>query len=170
MTRTPRSWRALRRLGVPERDAADATQDVFVVVHRRLPEFEPHARITTWLFAICMRVATARRRVASVRREVSSEELPVAEIADERADTAAQAERNQRIATVEAILDQMPMEQRAAFSLFELEGMTGEAIAELMGIPINTVHSRVRLAREMFRHALAQRQARERFALRRRTP
>jgi RNA polymerase sigma-70 factor (ECF subfamily) len=164
----PFVWRALRRLGVRESDAADAVQDVFVVVHRRLSEFDPRARITTWLFAICMRVASARRRAAHVRLEVSAEELPISDVPDEGADAGAVAEHNQKLDIVEAILDQMPMEQRAAFSLFELEGMTGEAIAELLDVSVNTVHSRVRLARQAFRQSLAQMQARERFLLRRR--
>src|SRR3954452_10421913 len=50
-------WRVLRSLGVPPAQLEDAAQDVFVVVHRRLPEFEGRAAITTWLFAIVRKVA-----------------------------------------------------------------------------------------------------------------
>src|SRR5215207_8141138 len=59
-------WRVLRTMGVPETALEDAVQDVFVVVHRRLPEWQARAAITTWLFAIARRVASSsRRRVAS---------------------------------------------------------------------------------------------------------
>src|SRR5512139_1550190 len=63
-------WRSLRRLGVPEAAVKDAVQDVFVVVHRRLAEFEERAQVSTWLFRICMRTAKDYRRRAHVRREV----------------------------------------------------------------------------------------------------
>src|SRR6185503_5602514 len=67
-------WRSLRQLGVAEADANDAAQDVFVVVHKRLAEFEGRSKITTWLFAICLRVAVARRRRGYARREQSVED------------------------------------------------------------------------------------------------
>ena len=55
-------WRVLRTFGVPAASLEDAAQDVFVVVHRRLPEFEGRAAITTWLFAIVLGVARNHRR------------------------------------------------------------------------------------------------------------
>src|SRR5215475_4198677 len=58
-------WRVLRTLGVPDAQIEDAVQDVFVVVHRRLAEWQGRAAITTWLFAIARRVAGAHRRRAS---------------------------------------------------------------------------------------------------------
>ena len=58
-------WRSLRRLGVRESDVADAAQDVFLVVHRRLDEFEGRSKVSTWLYGICYRVARDRRRLAS---------------------------------------------------------------------------------------------------------
>src|SRR5262245_65871367 len=67
-------WRSLRRLGVRESDVADAVQDVFVVVHRRLGDFEGRSKVTTWLYGICYRVAKDRRRVAYVRRETTEDE------------------------------------------------------------------------------------------------
>jgi len=158
-------WRSLRRLGVLENDAADAVQEVFMVVHRRLDEFEGHAKLTTWLFAICMRVAQRRRNVVWDRRHVLSEEGPLAETADRGDDAAAILERRQRLALLEAILDEMPMDQRAVFTLFELDGMNGEQISALLDIPVGTVHSRLRIARERFRQSLDRKMARERFAM-----
>src|SRR6185503_12095574 len=63
-------WRSLRQMGVSEHDADDAVQDVFVVVHRKLPAFEPRATIKTWLFSIVLRVAQDHRR--SARRKERS--------------------------------------------------------------------------------------------------
>src|SRR5512138_2606481 len=55
-------WRSLRRLGIREEDAADAAQEVFIVVHRKLPEFAGRSKLTTWLYGVCFRVASERRR------------------------------------------------------------------------------------------------------------
>src|SRR5262247_1360304 len=55
-------WRSLRRLGVREEDAGDAAQEVFIVVHRKLPEFAGRSKLTTWLYGVCFRVASERRR------------------------------------------------------------------------------------------------------------
>ena len=67
-------WRSLRRLGVPESDVADAVQDVFLVVHRRLGDFEGRSKVSTWLYGISLRVARDRKRSAFVRRNASDDE------------------------------------------------------------------------------------------------
>jgi RNA polymerase sigma-70 factor, ECF subfamily len=155
-------WRSLRRLGVRESDVADAVQDVFLVVHRKLDAFEARSRITTWLFGIAMKVARDRRRIAYDRRN-ASDGSPLADRPDERVDVAAEAERRQGLAVLEALLDELPLDQRAVFTLFELDQMTGDQIAEMLEIPVGTVYSRLRLAREAFRASLGRRQAKERF-------
>lgn len=157
-------WRSLRRLGVPESDVADAAQDVFVVVHRRLDEFEGRSKVTTWLFGIALRVARDRRRLAYNRRNAGDESALDA-AADETVDVAADAERRQGLRQLEALLDALPLEQRAVFTLFEMEGLGGDAIAEMLEIPIGTVHSRLRLAREAFERNLKRLHARDRFRL-----
>jgi RNA polymerase sigma-70 factor (ECF subfamily) len=155
-------WRSLRRLGVPESDVADTVQDVFLVVHRRLGEFEGRSKVTTWLYGICYRVARDRRRLAHVRRH-ADDDGQIDERADERADVAAAAERRQGLELLETILDELPIEQRAVFTLFELDSLGGDAIAELLEIPLGTVYSRLRIAREQFRRSLSRMQARDRF-------
>jgi RNA polymerase sigma-70 factor (ECF subfamily) len=149
---------------VPESDAADAVQDVFLVVHRRLDDFEGRSKITTWLYGISLRVARDRRRLSAARRQ-TDDTSSIDECEDEHADVAAIVERNQGMRVLEAILDEMPLEQRAVFTLFELDGMGGESIAELLDIPLGTMHSRLRLAREQFRRTLSRFQARSRYPL-----
>lgn len=153
-------WKALRRLGVREADVPDAVQDVFIVVHRKLPEFEGRSKITTWLFGIAMRVARDRQKSAYSRRQVDDESA-VAECVDGGVDPSAEVEHKQGLALLESILDSMSLEQRAVFTLFELEGLTGEAIAEALEIPLGTVYSRLRLAREIFQKASQRLRARE---------
>lgn len=154
-------WRSLRRLGVPEPDAPDAAQEVFLVVHRRLSEFEGRSSMSTWLFGICLRVAAARRRSSRTRNEVASDAAPDAP--DEANDVVAAAERRDALRQLDGILEQMSLEQRAVFTLFELDGLSGDEIAAMLDVPRGTVHSRLRLAREAFRAAVGRLHRRESF-------
>src|SRR5215218_7634900 len=105
-------WRVLRTFGLSETQLEDAVQDVFLVVHRRLPEWEGRAAITTWLFAIARRVAAAHRRRAHGAR---TEELVEEPAGDD--DTFAAMSRAQAAATVFSILQQLDEDKRIVFAL-----------------------------------------------------
>jgi RNA polymerase sigma-70 factor (ECF subfamily) len=142
-------WRAVQRFGVSERDAADAAQEVFVIAHRRFLEFEGRSSLRTWLFGIAFRVAAGRRRHTSQQREVL--EPPGTEVgADPADDPEAAAMRRELCGLLQLGLDALPIEQRAVFTMFELEGFSGEEIAMALGEPEGTVRSRLRLARATF--------------------
>lgn len=146
-------WRALRRLGVPEQDLADTLQEVFVVVYRRWADFEGRAQVTTWLYRIAFRIARDRRRRAHVRREI----LEPSALEADRASTDMPddcLQRRQDLALLDYALDCLSLEQRAVFTLFELEELSGEQIAAMLGVPVPTVYSRLRLARVVFQRAL----------------
>jgi RNA polymerase sigma-70 factor (ECF subfamily) len=146
-------WRSLRRMGIREEDAADTAQEVFIVVHRKLPEFAGRSKLTTWLYGVCFRVASERRR-ARPRPPLGAQEA--AAFVGGASDPATTAERNEGFAMLERVLDRLPDEQRTVFCLFELEGMTGEEIAEALEIPLGTAYSRLRLARAAFSAAIAE--------------
>ncbi len=146
-------WRSLRRLRIPEPSLKDAMQDVFLVVHRRLGEFEGRAKVSTWLFGICLRVAKDYRRRAHVRREVL-DDAHIAALVDHTSDAGAGAEQHENQALFEAALDDLDLDQRAVFILFELESSTGDEIAEALQIPLGTVYSRLRLGRAAFKKAV----------------
>lgn len=138
-------WRVLRTFGVAEAQLEDAVQDVFVVVHRRLPEWEGRAAITTWLFAIARRVASAhRRRVGSDRTEELVDEPPGT------ADTFAALSRAQASATVFSILQELDEDKRVVFALVELEQLSVPEVAKMLDVKLNTAYSRLRLARQAF--------------------
>jgi len=145
-------WRTLRHLGVRQADLADACQEVFLIVHRRYPSFDARAKVTTWLFQICFNKARERRRTAHARREV------LGEVALDQArgpsDPFSELERQDKLAVFEAALEAMELEQRAAFILFEVEGMSGPEVAEALAVPLGTAYSRLRLAREAFQAAV----------------
>jgi RNA polymerase sigma-70 factor (ECF subfamily) len=162
------AWRSLRHLGVAAADVEDAAQDVFLVVHAKLASFEHRSRIETWIYGICLRVAHARRRRAHVRHEQPT--APDSDSLVERAllepsagDASVAVERREAEDMLDRILDAMPIEQRAVFTLFEIEARSCEEIAALCEIPIGTVYSRLRLAREVFRRATTRIEAHDRF-------
>ena len=140
-------WRVLRTFGVADGALEDAAQDVFVVVHRRLPEFEGRAAITTWLFAIARRVAQAHRRKDG--RTDPLEEEPAG-----GADTFAAFSRAQAAATVMSILDTMDEDKRMVFALVELEQLSVPEVARMLELNLNTAYSRLRLARHAFELAV----------------
>lgn len=135
-------WCVLRRLGVDDADIDDATQDVFVIAHRRLAQFEGRAAVRTWLYSIAIRVAANRRR-KHARRDALLVRLPRA-TPDDLEELAA---RGQARAILEALLDRLDEHKRAVFVLAELEEMTVPAIAEIVGENPRTVYSRLRAAR-----------------------
>lgn len=142
-------WRCLRRLGVRESDLMDLTQKVFLTAFVKLPSFEGRSALTSWLFGICQRVASDYRRSAPIRREVSLETAELDRLGhEEDLVHASDAKRRARIA--ESVLSKLPEEQRLVFVLFEIEELSGEQIAELLGLPVGTVRSRLRLARDAF--------------------
>jgi len=147
-------WRTLRRLGVPEADLPDVAQEVFLVVHRRLADFVERAKVTTWLFRIAARAARDRRRSAHVRREIAVED-PLQSAIDLSADPSRELERADDRALLERALASLDDDQREVFTAFELEGMTGEAIAAALELPLGTVYSRLRLGRARFRQSVA---------------
>ena len=153
-------WRVLRTLGVPDAQIEDAVQDVFVVVHRRLAEWQGRAAITTWLFAIARRVAQAHRRRASRNAASPIEPLSDAlsdELADERpggGDPFAELSRAQAAATVLAILEQLDDDKRIVFALVELEQLSVPEVARMLDLNLNTAYSRLRLARHAFEVAV----------------
>jgi len=146
-------WRTLCRLGVPEASVRDAMQDVFLVAHRRLPEFDGQAKVSTWLFRVCFNTAKDYRRRAHVRREVLDPYM-IEQQADPGGLPLEGLERRERQALVESALARLTLDQRAVFVLFELEDQTGEQIAETLMIPLGTVYSRLRLARAEFRKGI----------------
>jgi RNA polymerase sigma-70 factor (ECF subfamily) len=135
-------WKTLGRLGVAPADLADAVHDVFVIVHRRWDDIDLARPIRPWLFGVARRVAAGMRRK---RRELPSPDLQAA------VDASPHAERD----LLWRVLDSLDDERREVVILHDLEGYTGAEISEQLGIPTNTVHSRLRLAREDMRRTLA---------------
>ncbi len=146
-------FRALRHLGVPDSQLDDAVQDVFLVVLRKSREFEGRSSLRTWLYGIALRVAR-RYRSKRDRQRRQQDELP-AELPSPHAGPAEQAELGDALQLVQRLLDELSPEQREVFVLTELEQLSAPQIAEILTLNLNTVYSRLRLARQSFQKALA---------------
>jgi RNA polymerase sigma-70 factor (ECF subfamily) len=143
-------WRTLGRLGVREADLMDVTQNVFIIVHRQLAGFEGRSELTTWLFSICRLVAKDYLRSAPIRREVVVDVRELAYCSAAGENPVQRMDSRERSRVLQSILVKMPEKLRVVFVMFELEQMSGEEIASLLDLPVGTVRSRLRLAREAF--------------------
>lgn len=143
----------LARMGVPQVDLDDALQEVFLVAHRKGGYQPGPAQPRSWLAAIAVRVAHAGRR--SRRRHLVASDEQLERTTTAGLDPAAQLETQRALMLVQAALDQLPLELRAAFVLFEIEGEPCESIAATWQVPIGTVYSRLHTARRRFLSAYA---------------
>lgn len=156
----PFVFRSLQRLGARPSDVEDLFQDVFVVVHRRLSSFDFTSDIRTWLYGICIRVARAHRRRAWFRREAPSMELPETHAPVDSDHPEEALATKQARAMLDRVLGDMDLEKRAVFVMFEIDELPSEEIAQVLGIPVGTVWSRLSHARKQFQTVLLRHQAR----------
>ena len=141
-------FRALARWGVREAALDDALQETFLVASRKLGEFEGRSTHLTWLFGIALRVARGVRRVRT-HEPLGEMEPAAAGSLDESVDARRAA------ALLDRLLSDLDDDQREVFVLAELEELTAPEIAEITGAKLNTVYSRLRLARRAVETALA---------------
>jgi RNA polymerase sigma-70 factor, ECF subfamily len=145
--------RCLRALGVPPEAIEDAAQETLIVVHRRLPEYEPRTPLRGWLFRIASHVARNHRRSARRRRyhETQGAGLQGRTLGPEAA-----VEGREAAELVERFLHGLNEGKRAVFVLALLEALPAPEVAAALDLPLNTVYSRVRALRQSFRAMLAQ--------------
>jgi RNA polymerase sigma-70 factor (ECF subfamily) len=144
--------RALRYLGVPERDLPDACQEVFVVVARKHADLRDDTAPRAWLYAIAVNVARNARRTARRRPEVPTAELPETPSAPAQQ---RDLEQRDRQALALRLLATISDEQREVFVLHDVEELTMAEITAGLEIPLKTGYSRLRLAREGLARAAA---------------
>jgi RNA polymerase sigma-70 factor, ECF subfamily len=147
----PAVFRFLRSMRVRDSELDDVFQEVFLVVHRRLPEFDGRHRLTTWLYAICLRVASGYRRRAWFRRERPSD-FPQESTSD--ADASLVAARAEALPVAWHCLEVLDNDKRAVFVLFEIEELAMSEIAIVLGCPLQTAYSRLYAARDEVQFAL----------------
>ena len=148
-----RIWRVVTRLGVRAADVEDAVQDVYVVAHKRLDTLRPDVAPVTWLTGIAVRVAHDYRR--TVQRKPTGPLEPASHVADGAVGPDELAVRRDALGFALRLLDQLEPSQRDVFVLIEFEQLSAPEVAEVTSTPLNTVYSRLRLARAHFNELVA---------------
>ncbi len=150
-------WRSALRLGVPRSSVDDVVQEIFLVVHRRLKDYEHRSSLKTWLFGIVRRVVAHQRRTD--RRKPSHTGRDEATDLDAFGDAShvgpeRRAQEAEAVRLLDRILNELDDDKREAFILSELEEMTIAEVAEALGQNPNTMASRIRAARTAFEQAV----------------
>lgn len=156
-------WRSMQRMGVRSPELDDAIQEVFLVIHRRLPTFEGRSSIKTWIFGIVLRVARTFRRTAQRHPALA---IPTTDEEDGAVESPGplpdeQAAHQEAVRLLDELLDEIGDEKREVFILAELEQMTAPEISEAIGISVTNVYARLMTARRAFEQALGRRRARD---------
>ncbi len=138
-----------RAMGGSSADIEDLCQEIFMTVRRKLPEFDG-ANLPGWLYRITERAVRTHLRKAWIRRAffLSSEEWR--RVPERRPDPAEHLAAAQQRQAIERTLSRLSLKKRTALILSEVEGMTGEEIAEFEGVPVATIYSRLHYAKREF--------------------
>lgn len=157
-------WRTARRLGVPEDAVDDVVQDAFLVLHRRLDEYDGITPVKAWILGITARVVSEHRR--RFRRKQAPCVPHAADsdgnvlLAASNPPPSADVERTERVELLDRLLAQLDEDKREVLVLAQLEEMSAPEIADLLGANLNTVYARLRAARRDFDAAYARHRAR----------
>jgi len=146
-------WRNLLRLGVPASMVEDAVHDCFLVLAKRLGEFEGRSSLKTWLFAIVFNVARGVRR--DLGREIERQR-PLDSVSEPQSDLGSPEVESDAARKLHRLLSQLDEAKRVVFVMSELEQMTAVEIGAVLNVKVPTVYSRLRLAREQLQRAIAE--------------
>lgn len=136
----------LRARGVPEVALEDHVHDVFLAILRRLPERDPGVPMRAWVAGVARNVSFSHRRTAARQRSRALRLVPP----DDPPRPDEELERREAWQALCAFLDDLGPEQREVFVMVEVTGMRISELAETMGMPANTLHSRLKVARTRF--------------------
>jgi RNA polymerase sigma-70 factor (ECF subfamily) len=140
--------RWVRALGAGEADRDDLVQEIFLVVHRRLADFDGQ-NVAGWLYQIARRKVRDHRRLLWVKHLFGTSNVPLVDaMLTTQQSPLDELETQQKRQLLAQLLEKLNEDQRAAFVLFEIEGSSGEEIAALTGVPVNTVWARIHKARK----------------------
>lgn len=157
-------WRTARRLGVPEPSADDVVQDVFLVLHRKLAEYDGRTPVKRWILGMTVRVVADHRRRYR-RKDAPCVPTPADSdgnmlLASTQRAPSVDLEIEEQMRLLERLLGQLSEEKREVLVLSELEELTVPEIAEALGANVNTIYARLRSARHDFERLYARHQRR----------
>lgn len=155
-------WSSVRQLGVNADAIDDVVQEVFVVIHARLPSLAQVESLRSWVYGVTRRTVSTYRRAQRTRNASGAQYAEVADWLEPPSPTPLElTELAARQRLLLQLLAELDVQKREVFSLAEIEGFTAPEMAEALDIPLNTVYSRLRAARQAFELALARHAARQ---------
>lgn len=159
-------WSSVRQLGVSPDAIDDVVQEVFVVIHAKLGTLEQVESLRSWVYSVTRRTVGTYRRAQRNRNASGAQYAEVADWLEAPSPTPLDlTELAARRRLLLKLLGELDDQKREVFSLAEIEGFTAPEIAEALEIPLNTVYSRLRAARQAFEAALARHTARQKGPL-----
>jgi len=153
-------WTSARRLGIQPSGMDDLIQEVFLVIHSKLHTVEKRSSLRSWIYSVVRRTASNHRRARRAHADASSGPPGDGEALSREPTPLENTERNAGFQLLMSLLDQLEEPKREIFSLVDVEDLSVPEAAELLGIPLNTAYSRLRVARQNFELALARHEAR----------
>jgi len=153
-------WTSARRLGIQPSGMDDLIQEVFLVIHSKLHTVEKRSSLRSWIYSVVRRTASNHRRARRAHADASSGPPGDGEALSREPTPLENTERNAGFQLLMSLLDRLEEPKREIFSLVDVEDLSVPEAAELLGIPLNTAYSRLRVARQNFELALARHEAR----------
>lgn len=153
-------WSSARRLGIQPSGMDDLIQEVFIVIHAKLHTVEKQQSLRSWIYGVVRRTASNHRRAGKAHADSSSGPPAEGEALSREPTPLEQTERNAGLQLLVSLMDQLDEPKREIFSLVDVEDLSVPEAAEVLGIPLNTAYSRLRVARQSFEAALARHEAR----------
>src|SRR3954454_23624576 len=153
-------WTSARRLGIQPSGMDDLIQEVFLVIHAKLHTVEKRESLRSWIYSVVRRTASNHRRARRVHADASSGPPGDGEALSREPTPLENTERNAGFQLLMSLLDQLDGPKLEIFALVDVEDMSVPEAAEVLGIPLNTAYSRLRVARQNFEAALARHEAR----------
>jgi RNA polymerase sigma-70 factor, ECF subfamily len=150
--------RWIRAMGGPEAEREDLVQDVFLVVHRRLPDFDGN-NLAGWLYQIARHRVRDFRRLAWVRHTLFGTEPVLERLSKDDPSPFDTIETKEKCVLLDRLLRNLNESERAALMLFEVDNYSGDQIAELQGVPVTTVWARIHKARKKLKAELVKYQS-----------
>ena len=139
--------RWIRALGGPSSEQEDLIQEIYLIVHRKLPRFDG-VNLGAWLYRITVRRVRDFRRLSWFRYVFGTAALSVEKLESADPNPVISFETTEKRRELERLLSRLSPRLRTTFILFEIEGYTAEEIADFQRIPLNTVRARIHRARK----------------------
>jgi len=153
-------WSCTRRLGVSEAEIDDVVQEIFIIIHARIHTLERPGSLRSWIYGIVRRTVSTYHRAKRAKLATTLTLSAEPDMQYPQQPSPQQlAEQSDQVRLLWSLLEKLDAPKREVFVLAELDEMTAPEVASAIEVPLNTVYSRLRAARQELEEALARHHA-----------